>query len=68
MKRLSNFFGILIGMMLGMMLSGRLKRYQRIRRRVKYFNPVITEGFWGKKITWVGRDTPLTEAQLKKLS
>lgn len=38
-----------------------------IRKRLRYFNPVITEGLWGKKVKWVGRDKPLTDEELEHL-
>lgn len=38
----------------------------RIKKKLRYFNPIITEGFWGKKITWVGRERPLTDEELEK--
>ena len=40
-----------------------------IRRRLRYFNPVITEGPWpwGKRVKWVGREKPLTDEEFDKL-
>ncbi len=44
-----------------------IDRRKEVKRKLKYFNPVITETWWGKKITWVGRDRPLTDEQLQEL-
>jgi hypothetical protein len=38
-----------------------------IRKRLRYFNPVITEGLFGKRVKWVGRDKPLTDEELERL-
>ena len=40
---------------------------EKIKRKMKYFNPTITEGFWGNKITWVGREKPLTDEQVEQM-
>lgn len=40
----------------------------KTKERLRFFNPVITKGLLGnKKVDWVGRDKPLTEAQLNYL-
>jgi len=49
----------------------KLERYtakrREVKRKLKYFNPVLSEGFWGKKITWIGRVKPLSKDQVNEL-
>ena len=43
------------------------KKYREVRGKLKYFNPVLKEGFFFKSITWVGREKPLTDEELNSL-
>ena len=43
------------------------KKYREVRGKLKYFNPVLKEGFFFKSITWVGREKPLTDEELNIL-
>lgn len=46
----------------------RNPRRNRMKQRLKYFNPVIEKDFFGnEKVKWVGRDRPLSDEQLKEL-
>lgn len=49
--------------------SYRSKREKRatVKRRLKYFTPIMTDGFWGTRITWIARDRPLTDDELSNL-
>lgn len=37
------------------------------RNKLKYFTPIIEEGFFSNKTTWIMRETPLTEEQLDEV-
>jgi large-conductance mechanosensitive channel len=37
------------------------------RKKLKYFKPTIEEGVFSKRITWVMRDTPLSDELLDEL-
>lgn len=37
---------------------------QKARNKLKYFKPIIEEGMFSNKTTWVMRDTPLKEEEL----
>ncbi len=67
---LTLFFWV-IGWTFRIFILPKLERYDRIHRqtknKVKYFNPIITESFWGRSIKWVGRDKPLTDSELDLL-
>jgi hypothetical protein len=45
----------------------RLDAIDKVKTKVKYFNPTITEGFFGKKVTWTMRDKPLTDDEMNNL-
>ncbi len=40
------------------------ENFSAIRKRLRYFNPTVTETFWGKRVTWTGRQNPLTDEEL----
>ncbi len=57
-----------------MICGSQMERYRantykktKLRRKLKFFNPVITETIWGRKVTWVGREKPLTDEELEHL-
>lgn len=45
----------------------RKRKKDAEKKMLKYFNPIIEQGFWGTKIKWVGREKPLTDEELEKL-
>ncbi len=48
-------------------LNQRNQEKKELRKKMRYFNPIIREGFWGNTTTWVCRDKPLTDDELEKL-
>lgn len=43
------------------------REHNEVQTKLKYFKPMITEGFWGKKVTWIPRDKPLSAKEVEKL-
>ena len=52
-----------------LMLVKRFENNERnqVKKKLKYFNPTIHEGIFGKTVTWTGREKPLTDEELKNL-
>jgi hypothetical protein len=48
-------------------LFGELNKRKREMNKLKYFTPTIEEKFFGNKITWKERETPLTDEELKNI-
>lgn len=50
-------------LMIGVMRERR-KENKHLKEKLRYFNPIIKEGFWSNSITWVGREKPLSDDEL----
>lgn len=63
------FCGFLMLLVKSMTTNARCHSQQkaRFKKKLKYFNPTVREGWFGKEITWVGRDKPLSDEEVKKL-
>lgn len=48
-------------------LEKKLQQNQKVKRKLKYFELEIHEGFLSKKIVWKQRKEPLTDKQLNNL-
>ena len=70
-NRLFLCFMVGASIIIAIMIVGTTRNYSRtknkIKTRLRYFNPTITETWWGRRITWVGRKIPLTDEELLKL-
>lgn len=53
-------------MLIKAQMKNNIRKKAYLKSKIRRFNPVITEGFWGKKITWVGREKPLTDKELEQ--
>lgn len=42
------------------------KEEEKERRKIKFFKPTITEGFFSNKVKWEMRDAPLTDEQVNE--
>lgn len=47
-------------------LRSNIRERKKLETKLRHFSPVIKETFWGNHITWVEREKPLTDEQLKK--
>lgn len=47
--------------------NNRKRENKALKQKLRYFNPIIKQGFWSNSVTWVGRDKPLTDDELDNL-
>ena len=70
-RKLIGVIGIGIGGILIIHISKKISyannREQERRNKFKYFKPMIEEGLFSNKITWIMRDKPLQEEELDEL-
>lgn len=73
-EKIRKFIGVVFVGLFGFFIVGFLRRInnqreitQERRNKLKYFKPIIEEGLFLNKTTWVMRDTPLTEDTLDEL-
>jgi regulatory protein YycI of two-component signal transduction system YycFG len=45
----------------------RNQTQNKLRKRLKHFNPTIKQGLFGKYVEWSGRDKPLTDEEVEEL-
>lgn len=70
-EKCRKFIGVVVVGFLGMILISVFRkigyekqRQQEARNKLKYFKPIIEEGLFSNKTTWVMRDNPLSDEQL----
>jgi len=53
------------------LLKGFSKKRKRenkaLKERLRYFNPIIKQGFWSNSVSWVGREKPLSDEELENI-
>lgn len=60
------FFGFIIIKTLSKLSNEKAIEREK-RNKLKYFTPIIEEGTFSNKTTWVMRENPLTEEQLDEV-
>jgi len=70
-QKCRKLFGYIVVGLLGYLLvvliskqNNSRNQKQKERNKLKYFKPIIEEGMFSNKTTWVMRDTPLREEEL----
>ena len=70
-EKCRKFIGFIVVGLFGIILNSIFRkighekqRQQEARNKLKYFKPIIEEGLFSNKTTWVMRDNPLSEEQL----
>ena len=63
----------MLGFTIILLTGGKILRHSgsdsdKLKKKLRYFNPIIKKDFWGNQyVEWVGRDKPLTDEELNKL-
>ena len=61
---------VFVGIIVGFMLIGankKMSKEEKLKSKLKHFNPIIKSFWWGHRIVWVGREKPLADDQLDAL-
>lgn len=67
MKHIKRLFIFIIIIIIKQMIERRYIEREKIRRKIKYFKPIIHEGTFFNHLSWEQRDKPLTDEELKIL-
>ena len=49
------------------MTKEEIEENKALKQKLRYFNPIIKQGFWSNSVTWVGREKPLSDEELDNL-
>lgn len=60
-------FILLVFLLIAATLAKRKRKHTALKTRLKYFNPVIRQRWYGRSVDWVGRSRALSEAELEAL-
>jgi hypothetical protein len=71
LSKLSNkifwFFVAVVMLLIFEEMKERKHKKNRMKSKLKYFNPIVEESIFGKKITWILREKPLSDEELENL-
>lgn len=56
-----------IGIYLYAIMKEHNSKTEKIKRRLKHFNPTIKQGIFGEYVEWTGREKPLTDEEVEEL-
>lgn len=61
-----SFLFFMAAVIVGKYIKNKIEQRQHLKTKLKYFNPTIKQGWFGKTITWTMRDKPLSDEQLEE--